>query len=101
MQRIDYIKMTAAMKRLTVGALLALTLNSAIATETTPRPPNVVLFLIDDLGWADLEMTGSTFYETPNLNQLAAEGQRSVVAIVKRVGTTERFPPLLVSESAQ
>jgi arylsulfatase A-like enzyme len=74
MQRIDYIKMTAAMKRLTVGALLALTLNSAIATETTPRPPNVVLFLIDDLGWADLEMTGSTFHETPNLNQLAAEG---------------------------
>ncbi len=36
--------------------------------------PNVVLFLIDDLGWNDIERTGSTFYETPRLNQLAAEG---------------------------
>ena len=66
--------MTAAMKLLTGGALLALSLSSAIAAETRPRPPNVVLFLIDDLAWADLELTGSTFHETPNLNQLAAEG---------------------------
>ncbi|NIP85729.1 MAG: sulfatase-like hydrolase/transferase, partial [Planctomycetales bacterium] len=36
--------------------------------------PNVVLFLIDDLGWADLELTGSTFYETPHVDALAAAG---------------------------
>lgn len=34
----------------------------------------MVLFLIDDLGWNDIERTGSTFHETPRLNQLAAEG---------------------------
>ena len=39
-----------------------------------PDRPNVVLFLIDDLGWADLGLTGSTFYETPNVDALAAEG---------------------------
>jgi arylsulfatase A-like enzyme len=39
-----------------------------------PGRPNVVLFLIDDLGWADLGLTGSTFYETPNVDALAAEG---------------------------
>ncbi len=38
------------------------------------RPPNVVFILIDDLGWADLGCYGSTFYETPNLDRLAAQG---------------------------
>ncbi|HEX6985212.1 MAG TPA: sulfatase-like hydrolase/transferase, partial [Planctomycetaceae bacterium] len=37
---------------------------------------NVVVFLADDLGWADLGCYGSTFYETPNLDRLAAEGVR-------------------------
>lgn len=43
-------------------------------TERQSPRPNVVLFLIDDLGWADLGVTGSTYYETPNLDALAGEG---------------------------
>ncbi|NNJ26807.1 sulfatase [Alienimonas chondri] len=39
-------------------------------------PPNVVLFLVDDLGANDLGCTGSTFYETPNIDALAASGTR-------------------------
>ncbi len=39
-------------------------------------PPNFVFILIDDLGWRDLACYGSTFYETPNLDRLAAEGMR-------------------------
>ena len=38
--------------------------------------PNVVVFLIDDLGWADLSCQGSQFYETPNIDKLAASGVR-------------------------
>lgn len=38
--------------------------------------PNIILILIDDLGWRDLGCYGSTFYETPNLDRLAAEGMR-------------------------
>ena len=38
--------------------------------------PNIVLILIDDLGWRDLGCYGSAFYETPNLDRLAAEGVR-------------------------
>ncbi|MEN9469293.1 MAG: Arylsulfatase [Verrucomicrobiota bacterium] len=38
------------------------------------RPPNVVLILVDDLGWADLGCYGSTFHETPNLDALAKRG---------------------------
>ncbi|MHC4994713.1 MAG: sulfatase [Planctomycetota bacterium] len=37
---------------------------------------NVVLFLIDDLGWNDVGCSGSTFYQTPNIDRLAAEGMR-------------------------
>ncbi|NIA20990.1 MAG: sulfatase-like hydrolase/transferase [Anaerolineaceae bacterium] len=36
--------------------------------------PNILFILIDDLGWRDLACYGSTFYETPNLDRLAAEG---------------------------
>ncbi|MCA9081630.1 MAG: sulfatase [Planctomycetaceae bacterium] len=37
---------------------------------------NVVLFVADDLGWMDLGCQGSSFYETPNLDRLAAQGMR-------------------------
>jgi arylsulfatase A-like enzyme len=38
-----------------------------------PRP-NFLFILIDDLGWRDLSCYGSTFYETPHLDRLAAQG---------------------------
>ncbi|MFM7397955.1 MAG: sulfatase-like hydrolase/transferase, partial [Verrucomicrobiota bacterium] len=38
--------------------------------------PNVVLILADDLGVRDLGCFGSTYYETPNLDRLAARGVR-------------------------
>jgi arylsulfatase A-like enzyme len=44
------------------------------ASET--RKPNIVFFLADDLGYSDLGAYGSTFYETPHLDQLAREGIR-------------------------
>ena len=37
---------------------------------------NVIVILADDLGCADLSAYGSTFYETPNLDNLAANGIR-------------------------
>ena len=44
-----------------------------------PQPsarPNIILVVIDDLGWADLGCYGSTFYETPRMDRLAGEGIR-------------------------
>lgn len=38
--------------------------------------PNVVFFLVDDLGWRDLGAWGSTFHETPNADRLARESMR-------------------------
>lgn len=38
--------------------------------------PNVILILIDDLGWADIGCYGSKFYETPHIDSLARRGMK-------------------------
>lgn len=38
--------------------------------------PNVIMFLVDDMGWTDLACYGSSFYETPHIDALAKEGIR-------------------------
>lgn len=44
--------------------------------DTVNKPPNIVFFLVDDLGWSDVGCFGSSFYDTPNIDRLAAEGVR-------------------------
>ena len=39
-------------------------------------PPNVVIFFLDDSGYADFQPFGEPAYATPNVEQLAAEGVR-------------------------
>ena len=39
-------------------------------------PPNVVLILMDDMGWRDVGFAGNDFVETPHLDRLAKEGIR-------------------------
>jgi arylsulfatase A-like enzyme len=40
------------------------------------KRPNIVFILADDLGYTDLACYGSKYYETPNLDRMAAEGVR-------------------------
>ena len=42
--------------------------------EPIQKKPNIVFILVDDLGLHDLSATGSTFYETPNVDRIAKEG---------------------------
>ena len=44
------------------------------AADYAEKTPNVVFIHIDDLGWTDLGYMGSKFYETPNIDNLAATG---------------------------
>src|SRR5438046_9179000 len=46
------------------------------ARAATPRPPNVIFFLIDDWGWTDAACFGSKLSETPNIDRLAALGTK-------------------------
>lgn len=48
----------------------------AVEPSATPRRPNIVLLIVDDLGWADLGCYGSSFHETPHIDALAAKGVR-------------------------
>ncbi len=41
---------------------------------STKKKPNIVFILVDDLGLHDLSVTGSTYYETPNVDRIANEG---------------------------
>lgn len=52
-------------------AALPLFLRAAAA-----RKLNFIFILIDDMGWTDLGCFGSKFYETPNIDRLAAEGMK-------------------------
>jgi len=52
---------------------LFVTASAALYLQSQPKT-NIVFFMADDLGWRDLGCTGSTFYETPNLDKLAREG---------------------------
>ncbi len=56
-----------------VAGAAALTLHCNISATVQP---NVVLFIVDDLGWTDVGVYGSSFYETPRIDRLAAEGVR-------------------------
>ena len=65
--------------KLTLLAVLLLAPLAKLQAVDTPKPrvkPNIILFLIDDLGWRDLGCQGSTFYQTPNIDQLAKDGVR-------------------------
>ena len=42
--------------------------------ETTP--PNIILILADDLGYTQVGCNGSSYYPTPNIDNLASEGIR-------------------------
>ncbi|MFM7206448.1 MAG: sulfatase [Planctomycetaceae bacterium] len=46
----------------------------APASAAPHRPPNVVLILMDDMGWRDVGFMGNEFAETPHLDRLAKRG---------------------------
>jgi len=50
----------------------------ALGQESIPgrQKTNIILINVDDLGWTDLSCYGSQYYETPNIDRLAAQGMR-------------------------
>ena len=57
-------------------AVLAATLLSLSADAGASRPPNIVLFIADDLGYDDVGCFGAKRIRTPCLDQLAQGGRR-------------------------
>lgn len=61
------------MKRVLTMILL---LTTSIAALGAADRPNIVVILTDDLGYGDLSIQGHPLIRTPNIDQLAREGQR-------------------------
>jgi arylsulfatase A-like enzyme len=55
---------------------LAGAVQSQPTTEEANQKPNIVLFLVDDMGWMDSGVYGSTYYQTPNMDRLAKQSMR-------------------------
>ena len=53
--------------------LLGLLLNACNQKQV---PPNILLIVVDDLGYSDLHCYGNELVETPNIDRLAEEGIR-------------------------
>ncbi len=65
------------MYRITVLTVLFLLAADAYAFEAgLDQPPNIIVIMADDLGYGDVSCYGATALQTPNIDQLAAEGQR-------------------------
>ncbi len=61
--------------RLLFFALLYVLCASALNLSAASRP-NIILVLIDDMGWGDFSCFGNKDAQTPNVDRLAAEGIR-------------------------
>ena len=55
--------------------LILLTYTQCKKTAIDIQPPNVILILVDDMGFSDIGAYGSEI-ETPNIDRLAFEGVR-------------------------
>ena len=61
-----------------LAAVMTLTaVRITVAAEHQPAgKPNIVLFLVDDMGWMDSTPYGSQYYETPNMKRLERQSMR-------------------------
>jgi len=64
-----------SLQRMRSAAILALLAWAVVAPAADARP-NIIFIMADDLGYTDLACQGSRYYETPNIDRLAAQGLR-------------------------
>ena len=83
-----------ALTALTVSLLAA---SSAPATQPKERQPNIILFMVDDMGWQDTSVPFWTqrtrlnnTYETPNMERLAREGMLFTQAYASPISSPSR-----------
>lgn len=58
-------------RRMACAAAVLLGLGAAAQAATKP---NIIFFLVDDMGWMDCGAYGSHYYETPHIDRLAKQG---------------------------
>jgi arylsulfatase A-like enzyme len=91
---------------LMVIAVSGLLANRAVcAQEKSDKPagqrPNIILFLVDDMGWRDCGAYGSTYYETPNMDRFAVKSMRFTDAYAQPLCSPTRASLLTGKYSAR
>lgn len=84
-----------------IAALVAFV--HAFSVTAAESKPNVLLILVDDLGWGDLSVQGAKDLKTPRLDALAASGMRfknfyancTVCSPTRAALMTGRYPDLV------
>ena len=64
------------MKKLILSIFLATIFFSCIDQKEEQRPPNIIYFLADDLGYGEIGVQGQKIIQTPNIDELAKSGMR-------------------------
>ncbi len=83
------------------GLAAAALLLAATAAQAAARRPNLILFLVDDMGWMDCGAYGSQYYETPNIDRLATQGMRFTQAYAQPLCSPTRASLLTGQYSAR
>lgn len=90
------------MLRLFAGLFLVATVSLSAAYSQPARPPNIVLILVDDLGYGDLSSYGAPDLSTPSIDSLADSGMRfmrfyansTVCSPTRAALLSGRYPPM-------
>jgi arylsulfatase A-like enzyme len=61
---------------LAVVGVVTLCCQRHVTAEDVDDRPNILLIMVDDLGWMDLACQGNQLVETPNIDRLANQGMR-------------------------
>lgn len=82
------------------AALICMLLAALSPLKATERP-NVILFLVDDMGWMDCGVYGSKYYETPNIDRFAKRAMRFTNAYAQPLCSPTRASLLTGQYSAR
>ena len=64
------------LKNISVAAGAGLVAAEGCVSMSAADRPNIVVIFMDDMGYADIGVTGATGYKTPHLDRMAAEGMQ-------------------------
>jgi arylsulfatase A-like enzyme len=73
----------------------------AVSTTAAERRPNVILFLVDDMGWMDCGAYGSKYYPTPHMDRFAGRALRFTDAYAQPLCSPTRASLLTGKYSAR
>jgi arylsulfatase A-like enzyme len=85
------------------AALFLLAAASTLLASAAPAPkkPNVIVFLVDDMGWMDCGAYGSKYYETPAIDRFATRAMRFTEAYAQPLCSPTRASLLTGKYSAR